>query len=181
MSNRTIVLKRPGFALVVGALASVALTTASGQSPTAPSPATPPAAVNSPEQLADRLRRMEEINQTLIRQFSNVANQNEALSRQVQELTKRLDGQGREPGLVVRGATGGADTTAPSLSESAARPSRDPGGGSAGVASASAGAGPVGGVASDNTAPSLSESAARPSRVPGGGTGKASDRVKLNA
>jgi phosphate-selective porin OprO and OprP len=177
------------------AVLSLWLPIASAQSPPIPAPVPPnppatPTVDDSPAQLAARLRKMEEMNQKLLQQFEVMAKQNESITKQnerlteqVQKLSRRLDDSSvvRQTGSVAEvgagGGGGGGDSTAPSLSESAARPSRSPGGGTPGMIPIGGGT-TAGAGGTDGTAPSISESAGRPSRTPGGG---ASNRIKLDA
>jgi phosphate-selective porin OprO/OprP len=166
---------------------------ASGQAPMAPSPApvTSPAG-NSPESLAERLRKMEEMNQKLLhqvesisRQYDGLARQNEALSKTVQELSKRLNdppsaaSDGPAAGAVGSVAAGTGGTTAPYLSESAARPSRSAGTAPSAGASTAARAAP--GAGRDSSAPTVLDSAARPSRTGTTGPGGPAAFLPLDA
>jgi len=87
----------------VGALATL-LPLASAQAQSAPVPSSIPrpggleAVDTSPAGLAERVRRLEQMNQQLLQQytsvssqFQNVTRQNEELSRTVQDLSKRLE------------------------------------------------------------------------------------------
>ena len=133
-----------------GALAGW-LPPASAQSPTppvlAPTPGTSTAspAEASPEQFAERLRKLEEMNQRLLQQFESISrenktilNQNAALSKTVQDLSKRLEeasqAQRQQPqARAAGGRAGTADeppitgglTSPPSRGATAARTGRD--------------------------------------------------------
>ena len=164
MTQTTMFLRRPirhGLfrALVVVLAASGAASTSAQTPPTAP--AAP---------VADRLRVMEETNRDLLRQF-------ESMSREIRDLRQRLDSSARGT-LAPRAPTPAATTgdNAPSLSESAARPSRG-GGPNAGISASAAARAVTEGSAddgADSTAPSSSESSARPSRRGSGGSSKQS-------
>ena len=103
---------RGGTFVWAGALA-VWLPVASAQAPTPPvpsptlGPSGSPSANASPGELAERVRKLEEMNQQLLQQYTSVSQQytsvskqNELLSRTVQDLSKRLEdstqGQGRQ-------------------------------------------------------------------------------------
>src|SRR5258708_5012053 len=125
--------RRTWVPLLVWALLAGGLPSARGQPPSAPAPAN--VDPNEPT-TAERLRKLEEMNQALLQQFQGLAKQNAQLSKQnaalagqVQDLSKRLD-ESSGTRKVKRTASGGPDPTAPTSSEDAARPSRDgaPGG-----------------------------------------------------
>ncbi|MBV8554180.1 MAG: hypothetical protein JO116_01360 [Planctomycetaceae bacterium] len=93
-----------GWILALGGALAGWLPPASAQPPTPPVPAPTPGtstaspAEASPEQFAERLRKLEEMNQRLLQQYESVSkenktisNQNEALSKTVQDLSKRLE------------------------------------------------------------------------------------------
>src|SRR5512135_1967597 len=95
---------RRGWILALGGALAGWLPPASAQSPAPPVPAPtagPSAAAPaeaSPEQFAERLRKLEEMNQQLIQKYESVSrenksisNQNAALSKTVQDLSKRLE------------------------------------------------------------------------------------------
>jgi phosphate-selective porin OprO/OprP len=95
---------RRGWILALGGALAGWLPPASAQSPPPPVPAPTPGpstaapAEASPEQFAERLRKLEEMNQRLLQQYESVSkenktilNQNEALSKTVQDLSKRLE------------------------------------------------------------------------------------------
>jgi phosphate-selective porin OprO/OprP len=187
-------LKRLVWALTASVLLSRALP-AVGQSPPDPGPpaqADSPAATpagDAPAQLEERLRKMEAVNQRLLEQVESISQQNVRLTRQVEALTKRLEstngatsagGPAVGPGAELERLGAGWASSAPALSEDAARPSRSPVGPPPPTEGTNVAAAPrpVAGGA-DVTAPSVSEDAARPSRIPGGGAPVPSDRVRL--
>lgn len=70
-----------------------------------PPPAAPEGA--SPDQLADRLRKMEAMNQQLLEQFQGLSRQNQALTDTVKDLSQRLDQSAK---AAAASPTGGAPT-----------------------------------------------------------------------
>src|SRR5947209_250153 len=77
MRDRSLDLRRSVCALLAGAMLLAFLPAASGQSPPAASPGG-----DSPSQLAERLRKMEEVNQKLLRQFEALSKQNDSITKQ---------------------------------------------------------------------------------------------------
>jgi len=140
-----------GWILALGGALAGWLPSASGQSPTPPVPAPTPGtstaspAEASPEQFAERLRKLEEMNQRLLQQFESVSrenktisNQNAALSKTVQDLSKRFEeaSQAKREQPQARAAGGragtadeppitGGLTSPPSRGATAARTGRD--------------------------------------------------------
>src|SRR5512135_74925 len=137
---------RRGWILALGGALAGWLPPASAQSPTppvpapAPGPSTVSTAEASPEQFAERLRKLEEMNQRLLQQYESVSkenktisNQNAALSKTVQDLAKRLEEatQAQRQQAQARAAGGRAGTYEPPITggltspPSAPRPTRD--------------------------------------------------------
>ncbi len=140
-----------GWILALGGALAGWLPSASAQSPTPPVPAATPGtstaspAEASPEQFAERLRKLEEMNQRLLQRFESVSrenktisNQNAALSKTVQDLSKRLEdaSQAKREQPQARAAGGragtadeqpitGGLTSPPSRGATAARTGRD--------------------------------------------------------
>jgi phosphate-selective porin OprO/OprP len=140
----------------------VTATASSWAQPPAPQPPTPTpvAALSREAQLEERLKRLESRYEEMERRH---VEQYEALNRRYQSLIESRPGAASASNV----PPSVPDTTAPSVSESGARPSRSIGPSDAAAAVTA----PETGVAgSDETAPSLSESAARPSRRSAGGS-----------
>lgn len=149
--------------------------TASAQGPPAAQPPAPsPPATTREAALEERLRRLEARYESMERAH---AEQYDALNRRYQSLVDSLRPAPAPTGPAAANAP--PDATAPSVSESASRPSRLGGGGP--VGSEAARAVTDGGGGSDETAPSLSESAARPSRRSAGGATTGSNLLPVRS
>src|SRR5512135_3875512 len=135
---------RRGWILALGGALAGWLPPASAQSPAPPVPAptagpsTAAPAEASPEQFAERLHKLEEMNQRLLQQYESVSkenktvlNQNAALSKTVQDLSKRLEEASQAQRQQARAAGGRAGTYEPPITggltspPSAPRPTRD--------------------------------------------------------
>ena len=187
MRSRSFRLSRSACAFLLGVFVFGGPPLAFGQAP--PSPASADSGPTDP--LLERLRKMEEMNQALLKQVQAISRQNETLSRTVRDLSKKFDDPppkpkpeteaprtaGRRGSDRAGTSASGSDPTAPSVSESAARPSRSGASGAAPSTSSDTASGSSSGRAP--SAPSVSESAARPSR--GGGTGPGRKRIPLDA
>src|SRR5512135_2208565 len=119
---------RRGWILALGGALAGWLPPASAQSPTPPVPAPTPGpstastAEASPEQFAERLRKLEEMNQRLLQQYESVSkenktvlNQNAALSKTVQDLSKRFEEASQDQRQQARAAGGRAGTYEPPI------------------------------------------------------------------
>src|SRR4051812_11922149 len=153
-------LGRSGLSLIVMA---IGLCPAGNAQEAADPPPSSPAASREAA-LEERLRKMEEMNQGLLRQFATIAKQNEQLAGQVRELSKKVESQAGlkrvAQSSVVDGGDGipadvTSDPSAPTISDDAGRPSRSPGGGATGPGGGGGETAAPGGV--DVTAPTISD------------------------
>ncbi|MFO0953538.1 MAG: porin [Isosphaeraceae bacterium] len=173
--------------VVLLAVSFPSIQAALAQTPPVPAPSAP--ASSREAELEERLRRLESRYEAMSRQN---AERYEELNRRYRTLVETLgagepqrDGDGSEPAPRVATAPpreGPPDDTAPSVSESAVRPSRSGGPiGPAGSSGADARAGDLGPNTSggDDSAPSVSESASRPSRSGAGGSNARSNLLPL--